>query len=654
VDARDRRRFVGRVYALFGTFAVFGALVGLRAAQLQLVQHAELEKLARSQYLDDLKLPARRGHIYDRNGEPVAVSVDVASVYANPTAVIDARAAARALAPVLDVPRDTLYQKLAADRLFVWLKRQVSPEIEQKIRSLGLAGINTTRESRRFYPHRELAAQVVGFTDLDSRGIEGVEKSFDEVLVGEPQVVAVERDARGRAVLGGDLDPERRTAGADVFLTLDLAIQHAAESALARAVQRTRAHAGMALVLDAASGDVLASAVWPPYNANVASTSSADVRRNRAFVDVFEPGSTMKPLVIAAALDSHAIRPDLTLYCENGSITIDGRTLHDSEPHGWLNLVGIIQKSSNICAAKIGAMLGRERLGAWFAAYGFGQKTGVTFPGEGTGLVRESSTWTDVGLATMSYGHGIAVTAIQMTAAYRALAMDGRWRAPRLIAAVRSPEGKRLDVPLAPERQLLSKTTTDRVRSMLEAAAGPGGTGELAALPGYRVAGKTGTALKPDLVAGGYDPKAYMAVFAGYVPAEAPRVVAMVALDEPLTQHTGGAVAAPVFAEIAAASLRVMGVGTPSAPVLAPPAPSSEALARASALEVVPREGPAVRPGSLPSFVGLTARQAVRRFEEVGTGLELELVGTGRVVRQDPPAGSERSRADHVTLVMAE
>lgn len=654
MDGRDRRRFVGRVYTLFGAFGLAALLVGLRAAQLQLVQHAELEKLAKSQYLDDLKLPARRGHIFDRNGEPVAVSVDVPSVYANPTAVTDPRAAARALAPVLDVPRDVLYQKLAADRLFVWLKRQVSPEVEQKIRSLGLAGINTTRESRRFYPHRELAAQVVGFTDLDSRGIEGIEKTFDEVLVGEPQVVAVERDARGRAVLGGDLDPERRSTGADVFLTLDLAVQHAAETALARAVQRTRAHAGMALVLDAPSGDVLASAVWPPYNANLAGSASADTRRNRSFVDVFEPGSTMKPFVVAAALEAHVIRPDLTLYCENGSITIDGRTLHDSEPHGWLNLVGIIQKSSNICAAKIGAMLGRERLGAWFAAYGFGQKTGVTFPGEGSGLVRDPSTWSDVGLATMSYGHGIAVTAVQMTAAYRALAMDGRWRSPRLVVAVRSPEGKRIEVPLGAERQVLSKTTTDRVRGMLEAAAGPGGTGELAALPGFRVAGKTGTALKPDLVAGGYDPKAYMAVFAGYVPAEAPRIVVMVALDEPVTQHTGGTVAAPVFAEIAAASLRVLGVGTPSAPVVAPPTPTAEALARASALELVPREGPAVRPGSMPSFVGLTARQAVRRFEEVGAGLELELVGSGRVVRQDPPAGSERSRIDHITLVMAE
>ena len=653
MEGRDKRRLVGRVRLVLVVFAVGALAVIARSAQLQIGQYDELSRLARGQYLNDVQVPARRGQIYDRNGEPLAISVDVPSVYANPGAVTDPRAAAKALAPILEITREQAYQKLTQDRLFVWLKRQVSPEVEAKIRGLGIAGIGMTKESRRFYPHRELGSQIVGFTNVDAHGIEGVENAFDEVLAGEPQVVGIERDGRGHAVLKSGLDPDQRTKGADVYLTIDLQIQHAVETALAKALKAKRAHSAMAVVLDVERGDILALGTVPEFNPNLGADASAEVRRNRAIADMFEPGSAFKPFVISAALDSGAIRPDLTLFCENGSFAVADRTIHDSEPHGWLTLSGVIQKSSNICAAKIGETLGRERLGRAVRDFGFGQRTGVSFPGEATGLVRDPATWSEVSVATISFGHGVSVTELQLAAAYRVLADGGRYRPPRLVAAVRSPEGEKLEVPLGPERKVVSRVTTEQVRAMLEAVVGPGGTGGLAAVPGFRVAGKTGTAQKPDLVAGGYTANAFMAVFAGYLPAQAPRAVIVVAIDDPAMQHTGGTVAAPVFAEIAATTMRVLGVA-PTEVTAPSAAPTADVVARARALEAPIREGPPVRPGAVPSFIGLTARQAVHRFEEVGSGLELELLGTGRVVRQEPAVGTDRARIERVTLVMAE
>ncbi len=655
MSARAHKRFTGRLRLLLVLFLLNAALVLARTAQLQVGQHDELSRIARSQYLNDVKVPARRGHIFDRGGEPLAISLDVPSVYANPAAIVDARAAAKALAPVLAQSVASLYQRLNQDRLFVWLKRQVSPEVEAKVRALGIAGVATTKESRRFYPHRELASQVLGFTNVDAVGIEGVERSFEEVLKGEPQVVVTERDARGRAVLQGGLDPEQRTSGADVFLSLDLQIQHAAEAALAHAAGATRALAGMAVVLDVESGDVLANAVWPAFNPNVTSSARPAATRNRVVTDMFEPGSTIKPLVVAGALESRTVKSNASFFCENGSFEIADRTISDTKPHGWLNLTGIIQKSSNIGAAKIGETLGKQRLAEWLRAYGFGARTGISFSGEAAGIVRDPAKWSGVSVATISYGHGVAVTALQLALAYRVLAADGRYRAPRLVTAVRSPGGERLTVPLGEERQVLSRKTTQEVRAMLEAAVGPGGTGGLAAVPGYRVAGKTGTAQKPDLVTGGYTSDSFMAAFTGYLPAEAPRVVIAVVLDEPGTQHTGGAVAAPVFAEIGAAAMRVLGV-LPNEPVAAPLAPVAreEVMARVQALESPVASKPAGQEGTVPSFAGLSAAEALARFFETDIGLELELLGSGHVVRQEPVAGTRLGKVERLTLVMAE
>ncbi len=650
MDGRDRRRFNRRVH-LVVLVLLFGlGAAGVRSFRLQTEQHERMARLAREQYLNDVRLPARRGRILDRHGKPLAVSVDVPSVYANPSAVVDARKTARALAPVLGADLHVLYQRLASERLFVWLKRQVSPEVARKVEALKLPGIATTKEPKRFYPNREVAAHSIGFTGVDGQGLEGIERSLDEELTGEPQVVMVERDGRGRAVLSSTLDPEHRTSGQDVYLTLDLQVQHAAEQALRRAVTATQARAGTAVVLDVPTGEVLAIAVQPQYNANLAGDVPAARRRNRAITDVFEPGSTMKPLVVAAALQTKAVQLDEVFFCENGALTIGKNTIRDTSQHGWLGLTGIIEKSSNIGAAKVGQALGRERMERYLRAWGFGTRTGVGFPGEVAGLLRPSKTWSDVGLATIAFGHGVAVTSLQMAAAYRALAAGGEWRAPLLV--------KRNDGNRRGTRRVVSKEVARAVTRMLVAAASPEGTGAAARVPGYTVAGKTGTAQKIDPVTGGYSSDKFVAAFAGFAPADDPRIVIVVSVDEPHHHHTGGSVAAPVFSEIAAATLRYLGV-VPEITV-ANEAPSAkvqpEELAEQPVqLPVTSQSDTALGDAeAVPSFLGLTARQVMERYVEVGRGLELVLLGSGRVVRQDPKPGSLRRDIRRIELTMAD
>ncbi len=649
MEVRDRRRLARRV-RLLGAGLVAGlGLAGARAAELQLEQHDQLSRLARDQYLAEVTVPARRGQIYDRSGKALAISVDVPSVWADPSSVTDPRRAARDLAAALELDVDLVYGRLASDRLFVWLKRQVSPAEADAVRALKLAGVGITQESRRFYPNREVAAHALGFVGVDGRGLEGLERAFERELAGEPQVVETFRDARGKAVFAGELDPDRRSSGADLHLTLDVQIQHAAEQALKKHQRQTGAKSATAVVLDVPTGDILALAVQPAWNPNVAGSASPDARRNRAITDVFEPASTMKPLVVAAALDAKVLRHDAVLFCENGSLSIGSHTIRDMQPHGWLSLTGILQKSSNIGAAKTGQALGADKLHAALKAFGFGQRTGVGLPGEAAGLLHDHKSWSDVGVATMSYGHGVAVTLVQLGAAYRALAADGVYVPPRLV---RSVDGGAMARPVE-ERRVVSVEVARRVRKMLETAVGPEGTGHLAQIPGYRIAGKTGTAEKPDPVAGGYSVDRHVALFAGMLPAEAPRLVVVVALDEPQKQHMGGTVAAPIFADIAGAAARTLGIVPDQAIAAAASAP--ERLAAPRPVESLPpRPGPVAGPGAMPSFMGLTARQVVDRFSKVGRGLDLEMSGSGRVVRQVPEPGSERAGATRLSLVLGE
>ena len=659
MSQRDRRRFNLRARLLQLLFMGGLALVLVRAVKLQIFEHANLAALARGEYLRDLRLPAARGQVYDRYGKPLAISVDVPSVFVNPTSIQDPRTAARSLSPVLNLELDAVYQKLASDRMFVWLNRQVAPEVAAKVEALKIAGVGIIKESRRFYPNREVGAHLLGFAGVDGHGLEGIERQFDDVLAGEPQVVSALRDAKGNAVLSGNLDPERRTSGADLHLTLDLRVQYATQAAIEKAARASRAKGAVALVLDVPSAEILAMAAYPDFNPNQAAQIDPEIRRNRIVTDLFEPGSSMKPIVVASALEARAVSPQVTIFCENGSLRVADHTIRDTKPHGWLGLTDILAKSSNIGAAKVGQALGRERLAASLRAFGFGERTGVALPGEVAGLLRPPETWSTVSTATISFGHGVAVNALQLAAAYRVLAARGRYRQPEIVRSIERADGKVEMPPVRLERRVVSDKTAERVSLMLEKVVSADGTGLLAKVPGYRVAGKTGTAQKPDPVAGGYSADRYVAVFAGYLPAEAPRVVIVVAIDEPEDVHTGGAVAAPVFAEIGDSTMRYLGV-VPSEsvagvikPVAAPPPAEAEGTLVEARAAPEPTQVKVALAGSVPSFLGLSARQVLSAYTELGAGLNLEMQGSGRVVQQDPPPGAKRDGVTRLKLFLA-
>lgn len=660
--------FVRRTRLILVFFWLGLVAVGLRAAQLQIDQHVHLTQLAQDQYLNTVKIPARRGHIYDRNGTPLAVSVEVPSVFANPAAIDDAKAVARRLAPILGLNEKVLHDKLASERYFVWLKRQISPDVAEEVKSLGLSGVNLTKEPKRFYPNREVGAQVIGFAGMDGRGLEGIEKQLDAALVGQPQIVAAMRDARGRAVLEGGLDPMQRARGQDVHLTLDLQIQHAAEQALARVVQSTHAKNASAVVMDVATAEILAMAVVPTYNPNGAAREQAELRRNRIVTDVYEPGSTLKPLVVGAALDAKAVTPKTKIFCENGKFKIGKHTINDTSPHAELTLTEVIAKSSNIGMAKIAQAMGKLELEDSLRRFGMGTRSGVEFPGEVMGVLRPSANWSELETATIAFGQGMAVNGLQLAAAYRVLAAQGAYRTPRLVKAMEQPNGALQLAPQNHERPVLSLEAARRVTAMLEAASGPaGGTGRLAAVPGYRVAGKTGTAQKADPLTGSYSRDRYIAIFAGFLPADAPQVVITVAVDEPMTNHYGGVVAAPVFADIGAATMQRMGIvaSGPSeeelaAMVAGQPAKTSRPITTptvtpvaAGAVKVQPTPLDVQQPGEMPSFLGLSSRQAVERFVAAQIHGELNMQGSGTVVRQSPSPGTKTAELRETKLVLA-
>ena len=642
------RAYAARVRIVLLVFAVGLTAVLARAVQLQVIEHDHLQHLAQEQYLATVNVPARRGEIFDRNHTPLAISVDVPSVFAHPHLMEDMPGTARILAPLVHMSPEAVLQKLQNARYFAWIKRHIDPAVAQRIQAAQLQGVGITKEPRRFYPNREVAAHVVGFAGLDARGLEGVERQFDKQLLGTSAAVPAVRDARGHAVLGGGLDWTQKTRGQDVHLTLDLPLQHATQAALNRAVERWHAKDALAVVLDVASGNVLALAVAPAYNLNQGTQAPASKRRNRTLTDLFEPGSTLKPLVVAAALDQGAIRPETVFFGENGRMRIGRHTITDTAPHAWMGLTEIMAKSSNIGMAKIAEAMGPTGLYQALRDVGLGQRTNIELPGEVAGVLRSPAHWSALELATIAFGQGVSVNLLQLTAAYRVLAADGMYVPPRLVQSTAAADGSTDILPQALPRRLVSESAAHRVTAMLEASVTPRqGTGALAQVPGFRVAGKTGTAQKADLLTGGYSRDKYLALFAGYLPANAPRVVIVVAVDEPTPSHYGGTVAAPVFAELGSIAMHRLGV--PAQLALEEGSAVAVAAPAAPPVEDIPAvDVPPARPGTLPSFVGLTARQAVQRFGTLDGAWELSMVGTGHVSEQSPAPGT---RDPHRRLV---
>jgi cell division protein FtsI (penicillin-binding protein 3) len=543
-----------RIRLLFVLLALGLAASLARAAWLQGVRAQPLSKLAATQQRQTVELPARRGTIFDRNGVPLALGEQATTVYADPSQVRSPRAIAVAAEAALGIDAESIFPQLADQRrLFVYLKRKADPEDADLLRRRQFSGVGFYSEERRRYPQRSVGAQVLGFAGADNQGLAGLELSLDDTLRGESGRETVIRDPFGRVVDVLSETAERQ--GRDAFLTLDHRIQARAEEVLRDTVRHWRAKSATAVVLDPLSGEILAMATAPSFDANRFSETREDYHRNRTVSDTYEPGSTFKLIPVAGALSEGLVTPQ-SAFTLATSIRVADRVIHEHDPRPTVRMTvaDIVAQSSNVGAITLAQTLGSQRLASWIDRFGFGRKTGIDFPGESPGIVLSLDKWSGSTIGNLPIGHGIAVTPVQMAAAYAAVANGGVWVGPHLVDHVAGAQR-----PKTTRRRILSPRVAEQLSTMLTGVVAEGGTGYAAAIPGYHVAGKTGTAAKPLPDGGGYSTSKYVASFVGFVPATRPRLVILVTVDEPTTIW-GGVVAAPAFQEIARFGLQYLEV----------------------------------------------------------------------------------------------
>ncbi|HET9225960.1 MAG TPA: penicillin-binding protein 2 [Thermoanaerobaculia bacterium] len=544
--------------------AVLGALwiaaIAGRLYNLQVVQYDHYVAKAERQQQRVIKLDPPRGTIYDARGRELAVSVQVDSVWAVPSEVRDPRATVEALARIVDgLDKKKLARDLAGDREFVWVARKLDPPVAEAVRALNLPGIHFLPEAKRYYPMRELAAQVLGYVGTDNNGLAGLELLYDEKVAGKPGLRTVLRDASGAMVVAPGLSFAEAEPGQDLHLTLDAAIQHIVERELQRAVEERGASRGMAVFLDPKTGGVLAMASYPSFDPNEFGKYSKDLWRNRTIMDVYEPGSTFKIITGAAALGSGMVHATDEFDCEMGGIVVYGKRIRDHKPFGRLTFAQVLEKSSNVGVIKAALMLGDQRLYDTIRAFGFGRHTGIDLPGEGSGILHPMETWGKRGKAYISFGQGISVTALQLASAVSAVANEGTLMKPHVMAGVgRNGVVQASQTGPSVAGHPIAPATARELSRLLEGVVIQG-TGKGAAVPGYGVAGKTGTAQIP--VRGGYSARGYLPSFVGFAPADNPVMVGVVAVAEPQGwEYHGGQVAAPVFGAIARQVLLYLGI----------------------------------------------------------------------------------------------
>jgi len=540
---------------VFALVAAAFAGLAARAFYLQAVDMGFLQAKGEARYARVIDLPASRGPVKDRNGQALAISTPVESICATPEDLEEAAdPQVRSLARALGMAESELRQKIARkDRQFVYLKRQISPDQAAKVIALGTPGVFQQREYRRYYPAGEVMAHVVGFTGIEDNGQEGIELAADDRLAGARGSRKVIKDRRGRIV--EDVEGLRAPRdGEEVVLAIDQRLQFLAHRELKAAVEANRARAGSLVILDAKTGEVLALVNLPDYNPNNRANVTGRQTRNRSVTDLFEPGSTMKPFTVAQALETGVVKPETTIQTGQGTMTLGGWTITDSHPNGLLTVAQVIQKSSNIGSSKIQLQMPAERMGTFYRELGFGSAPQTGFPGEARGQLRPWTQWKPIEQATMSYGHGLSVSLLQLARAYTIFTNEGQLLPLTLLKRDAQPIGKRL----------ISRETSIEVNRMMEMAVMPGGTAPRAQVPGYRVAGKTGTAHKAEN--GGYAEHKYVSSFVGFGPVTRPRFIVAVMLDEPQgAKYYGGDVGAPVFSAVMGAALRMMAV-SPDAP----------------------------------------------------------------------------------------
>ncbi len=661
-----------RIYTVATVFALGLGVILARGYQLQVRERDKLTRIARKGYSGIVKLPPKRGTIYDRKGNELAVSVEVASVYAHPQRVENKAGAAERLARVLGVPAKDLRAELNRKAPFVWLRRKVPPDVGERVRNLGLKGVGTTAESKRFYPGKEIAGHLIGFSGTDNQGLEGLEKAYDRYLKGPQYVLIQMRDALRRPFFVSRPTPREDQVGwdamHDLVLTIDKHIQYKAQQALEEAVERTQALSGQCVVVDPQSGEILAMAVVPSFNPNAFAEYDPSRWRNRTVTDCYEPGSTMKAFLIAAALDKRVVSPQTRFHCENGAFQVANHVIHDTHEYDELTAEDIVVLSSNIGAVKIGWKLGYRTFADYLRGFGFGKKTGVDLIGEREGFIRPAAEARSIDRANLFFGQGLTVTSIQLAMAMAAVANGGRLMRPYVVKEIRETNG-RVVKRTRPQvvRRVLAPDTARKVKRILSGVVSERGTAPRAAIAGYQAAGKTGTAQKVDPRTKRYSNSKYVALFAGFVPVEDPRLVCLVMVNEPKGSAYGGVVAGPVFREVGRWALNHLRV-TPRLRLASSgrtPGPREEvtfAVLR-EGTSGVGEEGeadmgqhlseqenaaPAREEQPLPDFRGQSMREVLKRGSALGIRMVLE--GTGLAVNQVPEPGVGLNRVSTVRV----
>jgi len=655
MKVKEKKWIRFRIYVIAGVFLLGLSTLFARAYQLQIIEKDYLRGTAENGIIGTAQLPPDRGIIYDREGNEMALSVQVGSIFAHPRQIKDKKTAARHLSRILSEKEAVILKILRSDRSFEWIKRKVPPDLSRQVADLKIEGLGTTTESRRYYPGRETGAHLIGFAGTDNQGLEGLEKQYDVPLKGPPRQLVWMRDALGRPF--SISKPETSGRGMHhLVLTIDKDIQYKAQEALEAAVTRSKARGGHCLVIDPETGEILAMAVVPEFNPNLFSKYSPEHWRNRALTDCFEPGSTMKAFVVSAALEESVVTPLTEFYCEQGKYRIGGRVVHDTHKYGNLTVSDIVIHSSNIGAIKIGFKLGYARFCDYLKRFGFSQKTGIDILGEREGFIRSPKVARTIDQATVFFGQGITTTSLQLAMAMGAIANGGNLMRPFVVKKIMDESGRTVE-ETKPQvvRRVISSQTAHTVTRMLEGVTGSEGTASRAHIAGYTAAGKTGTSQKVDPVTKRYSRSKYVASFVGFVPSDQPRLLISVLIDEPKGMTYGGLVAGPVFKEVGSWALNHLGV-SPDPELLAAGETRSPKVSDEMPVEAVTEpELPEVKElaaqlmeGHLPDFKGMGMREVLKKGRSLG--LKVSLEGSGLAVAQEPEPGAPIDSITTVTV----
>ncbi len=609
---RDSTKPKWRIY--FSTLIVFLLFVSVsyKALSLQVLDRDKSFKIAQRQHSTSLTLLPKRGNIMDTKGTYLATSVDTTSVYINPTLIKDPKKFASAISENTSYGYKNLLSNAVSKKSFIWLDRLANPETVKKLKELDVDGIGYVQEPKRVYPNDYLIGQVLGFTNIDSKGIEGIEYNLDGILAGKPQKISLKRDARGKQIMYSPVDIEEKTRGFDVELTIDSQIQYIVEKELRKGVEEMGGDAGMALLMEPNTGEILAMASYPFFNPNRFSEFPNKTRRNLPVWYTFEPGSTLKVFLAAAVLEEKLANPNTKYDCENGRRKVGPKIIKDTHPHGLLTVSEVIEVSSNICASKMGETIGKKSLYRYLTDFGFGNKLGIDLPGEPGGSLQKTKKWGPVELATISFGQGISVTALQLASALSAIANGGDLMKPYIVKKISTPGGETV-TNNKPEviKKVISYDTAKQVASIMEGVV-DNGTGKNAQISGYSVAGKTGTAQIPNPNTGGYFKEKYMASFVGFAPVNDPKITLIVVVENPRESIYGGSVSAPIFKAITEKVLFHLNTPTNSS-----------------------FTGTKI----MPNFKGKSTRDILRWADD--NGVEVEFSGSGFSATQSPVPGEE-------------